>query len=160
MMIRDNLLVQSMAAPAPLTSPTETIIRRILLATLLLSLIGTATELVLLEHYEDWRQRTPLVLLGCGLLVLLWHGIDRRAAPVRTLQGLMVAFAIAGVAGLVLHYRGNMEFELEMYPTTAGMELFRKTMTGATPALSPGTMLQISLVGLAYTFRHPRLARG
>jgi hypothetical protein len=69
----------------------------------------------------------------------------------------MLVFVLAGMLGVYLHYSGNREFELEMYPTMSGMELFRKTMTGATPALAPGTMIQLAFVGLAYTFRHPRL---
>jgi hypothetical protein len=136
---------------------TEGVIRRILLAALALGVVGTTIELLLLEHYEDWRQRIPLALLGCGLIVLLWHAVDRRAAPLRALQLVMLAFAIAGAVGVTLHYSGNREFELEMYPTMSGLELFRKTMMGATPALAPGTMIQIALIGLAYTFRHPGL---
>ena len=30
-------------------------------------------------------------------------------------------------------------------------------LTGATPALAPGAMVQLGLIGLAYTFRHPAL---
>jgi hypothetical protein len=30
------------------------------------------------------------------------------------------------VIGIALHYRGNFEFELEMYPVIAGVELVRK----------------------------------
>jgi hypothetical protein len=30
---------------------------------------------------------------------------------------------------------------------------------GATPLLAPGIMLQLGLVGLLFTFRHPALAR-
>ena len=135
----------------------ERVIRQILLATLAIGVVGTAIELVLLEHYESWNQRIPLGLLGCAALVLVWHGIDRGPAPVHTLQVLMLVFVLAGMLGVYLHYSGNREFELEMYPTMSGMELFRKTMMGATPALAPGTMIQLALVGLAYTFRHPRL---
>lgn len=51
--------------------------------------------------------------------------------------------------------QGNVEFELEMYPDLSGWKLFRDSMMGATPALAPGAMVQIGLVGLAWTFRHP-----
>ena len=59
---------------------------------------------------------------------------------------------------LALHYRGNAEFELEMMPALGGLDLFWKSMQGATPALAPGAMVQIGLVGLAYCFRHPLLS--
>jgi hypothetical protein len=141
-------------------SSSVRIIRRILLFTLLLGLVGTGIELLLLEHFEEWRQLIPLGLIACALLVLLWHAVDRGPTPVRVLQVVMMIFAIAGVAGLTLHYKGNVEFELEMYPSRSGFELFREAMMGATPALAPGSMIQIALIGLAYGYRHPRLAGG
>lgn len=136
------------------------VVRRILLVTLVLGLIGTGLELLLLEHFEDWRQMIPLVLIAAALLVLLWHAAQRGPAPVQVLQILMLVFVLAGVLGLTMHYRGNAEFEREMYPDVAGMELFRESMMGATPALAPGTMIQLALIGLAYAYRHPRLSRG
>jgi hypothetical protein len=134
-------------------------VRRILLVTLVLGLVGTGVELLLLEHFEDWRQMIPLGLIASALVVLAWHGAQRGSAPVQVLQVLMLMFVLAGVLGLTLHYRGNAEFELEMYPDRTGMELFRESMMGATPALAPGTMIQLALIGLAYTYRHPRLTR-
>jgi hypothetical protein len=135
------------------------IVRRILLAALWVGMAGTGLELLLLEHYDEWRQIIPLGLLATGMLVLLWHAVHRSAAPVRALQALMLLFVVAGATGLALHYRGNAEFELEMCPSRSGWELFRESMMGATPALAPGTMIQLALIGLAYSYRHPRLRR-
>ena len=62
--------------------------------------------------------------------------------------------------GAWLHFQVNMEFQLEMDPSLAGMQLFRKAILAKTPpALAPGAMLQLGLIGLAYTFRHPALQR-
>jgi hypothetical protein len=133
-------------------------VRRILAAALGLGLVGTGAELLLLEHFEDWRQIVPIALIACALAVLIWHAVDRRALPVRVLQFLMLIFALSGVMGLVFHFRGNVEFERESYPSRAGLELFREAMMGATPALAPGTMIQLALIGLAYSYRHPRLS--
>ena len=133
------------------------VIRAILLVTLVSGLVGLGAELLLLEHFEDWRQKIPLALLSLALLVLLWHGVDRRGAPVRALQLVMVVFIAAAAIGMTLHYQGNVEFELELRPSLSGMELFRKSMMGATPALAPGSMIQLALIGLAYTYKHPRL---
>ena len=33
----------------------------------------------------------------------------------------MGAFVVSGVVGLWLHYQGNAEFELEMYPSLQGL---------------------------------------
>ena len=71
----------------------------------------------------------------------------------------MLLFVVAGIVGVALHYQSNVEFELEMYPSMEGMELFRNSMTGALPTLAPGSMIYIGLVGLAATFRHPALGR-
>ena len=133
------------------------IIRAILLLALVSGLVGLGTELLLLEHFEDWRQKVPLALIALGLLVLIWHAIDRRGAPLRALQLVMVVFIAAGAIGMTFHYQGNVEFELELYPSMSGLELFRKSMMGATPALAPGAMVQLALIGLAYCYKHPRL---
>ena len=133
------------------------IIRAILLLALVSGLVGLGTELLLLEHFEDWRQKVPLGLIALGMLVLIWHAIDRRGTPVRALQLLMVVFIAAGAIGMTFHYQGNVEFELELYPSMSGLELFKKSMMGATPALAPGAMVQLALIGLAYCYKHPRL---
>ena len=45
-------------------------LRTLLLLTLLVSLVGTLAELLLLEHFEDVWQWTPVVLLGAALFTL------------------------------------------------------------------------------------------
>ena len=135
------------------------VIRALLALTLVSGLVGLGGELLLLEHFEDWRQKIPLALISLGLLVLIWHAIDRRAAPLRALQLLMVVFIAAGAIGMTLHYQGNVEFERELRPSLSGIELFKKSMMGATPALAPGSMIQLALIGLAYCYKHPRLER-
>jgi hypothetical protein len=134
-------------------------VRRILLGTLAVGAAGTGIELVLLDHYEGWQQITPVALLGASVLISAWHALRPGAASVRTLQALMLLSVASGALGVVFHYEGNVEFELEMYPSMAGLELFGKTMTGATPVLAPGTMVVLGLVGLAHTYRHPAIAR-
>lgn len=121
----------------------------------MVSLVGTLAELLLLEHFEDAWQWAPIALLAAALVTLGWHTLERGPTSLNVLRGLMVLSMASGLVGLLLHYRGNVEFELEMYPDLAGWKLFRDAMMGATPALAPGAMLQIGLVGLAWTFRHP-----
>jgi hypothetical protein len=130
-----------------------------ILAVLVLGLAGTGTELLLLEHFEDAWQIVPLVLIGLALLVLAAHGVLRGPGPIVALQIIMVLCVASGAIGVVLHYRGNAEFEREMYPSIAGFELFSKSMMGATPALAPGTMTLLGMLGLIYTYGHPRLQR-
>lgn len=126
-------------------------LRTFLLTIFIIGLLGAGAELLLLEHTEDFWQWIPLVLMITNLLVLGWHGFARGPVSMRVFQGTSILFVISGFLGIFLHYQGNVEFELEMYPTITGGELFAKAMTGATPALAPGTMLVLGLLGLAYT---------
>ena len=138
-------------------STTLSVIRTILFATLFLGIVGILAELFLLEHTEGFWQQLPLYLLFAGIAALVWHAVDRRAASVRVVQGAMLLYVASGAIGVLLHYKGNMEFELEMDAASQGFYLFREAMMGATPALAPGAMIQLGLLGLAYTFRHPAL---
>jgi hypothetical protein len=94
--------------------------------------------------------------MSLSLLVLGWRAITRGPASLRVFQATMLLFVISGFAGLFLHYQGNVDFELEMYPSLRGWALFRKAIKGTTPpTLAPGTMIMLGLIGLAYTYRHP-----
>lgn len=143
------------ATTAPEPSGPGARLRRILLALLVLGIAGLGAELALLGHTESRTQWIPLVALGVGLIATVAFVARPTRASVRALQGVMISFVAAGLAGIVLHYRGNVEFELEMYPDMAGLELFREAMTGATPALAPGALAQLGLLGLVLTYRHP-----
>ena len=145
------------AAGDAVESRTLAAIRRFLLGALLVGVAGMGTELLLIGHVEGLLQLTPVLLLALGLAAAGWHAWRARAASVRVLQTTMVLFVISGLAGVILHYRGNAEFELEMYPTLGGVQLVRETLTGATPVLAPGSMTLLGLVGLVQTYRHPRL---
>jgi hypothetical protein len=61
---------------------------------------------------------------------------------------------------VVLHYRANVEFQREVDPSIAGRALLVKAMKAkAPPALAPGTMTQLGLIGLAYAYRYPSRRR-
>lgn len=133
----------------------EWALRRALLAVLMLGMVGAGTELVLLGHTESRWQWVPLVALPIGLMVTAAVLVRPSRRTIQLLRTVMVLFIVAGFGGLYLHYRSNVEFELEMYPGLKGLELFWKSITGAVPALAPGTMLEFGLLGLASTYRHP-----
>lgn len=105
-----------------------------------------------MEHTEGFWQLVPVCLIGVSVIVLGWHAMFGGATILRVLQGTMGLVVLSGVAGILLHYRGNVEFEVEMYPSLSGFELFLEAMKGATPALAPGTMTILGLLGLAYTY--------
>jgi hypothetical protein len=127
-------------------------IRRMLAMTFLFGSLGTAAELVLMEHTEGVWQNVPLVLIAiacCGLGLLA----SRRGTPqLRAFQVVMLLFVVSGAAGVLLHYKGNVEFERELNPDASGLELFRESMKGATPALAPGTMMLLGALGFGYVY--------
>lgn len=123
-------------------------VRHLLHAALIAGLIGTGLELTLLEHYEDFWQLIPILLLAVGLAGSTWHITAPSHISGRILGIIMLACIAAGLLGLGLHFKGNMEFELEMYPGLRGWSLIWETLGGAVPALAPGTMIFVGLVGL------------
>ena len=142
-----------------MTDPISRPVRLALLAILGIGVLGTGVELLLLKHTEDWWQWAPIVMLGGALIVNVAVAVKPVVGTVRALQGLMLLFVVTGLVGTWLHYAGNVEWELERMASLGGMELFRAAIMGATPTLAPGTMVQLGLIGLLYTYRHPALAR-
>ena len=126
---------------------------RLLQIALIAGLTGTGLELALLGHYEDVWQLIPVVLLAAGLVSTVWHISAASRLSGRVLGIIMLAFIASGLLGLWLHFNGNMEFELEMYPGLKGWSLIWKTLGGAVPALAPGTMIFVGLVGLVVARR-------
>jgi hypothetical protein len=129
--------------------------RRLALYLLMFGMLGVSLELILLGHTEESWQWIPIVLLGVGLVMagLATYRPTRRI--VEGLRALMILYLPAAALGLFLHLRSNLEFELELRPSMAGLELVWETLTGAMPALAPGTMAQLGLLGLLACFRHP-----
>lgn len=129
---------------------TLALARRVILIILLVGMVGILIELLLLEHFDDVLQLVPVVLLGAGLISLIWHARSPHRTSTRAVRTIMVLFLASGVLGVVLHYRGNVEFERERRPQAGAWALFREAMMGATPALAPGAMVQLGLLGLLY----------
>lgn len=137
--------------PQPRSSEsTLALARRIILIILLVGMVGILIELLLLEHFEDALQLVPLALLGLGLVSVVWHARSPHRTSTRAVRAIMVLFLVSGVVGVFLHYRGNVEFERERRPQAGAWALFREAMMGATPALAPGAMIQLGLLGLLY----------
>lgn len=127
------------------------------MAILLLAVLGTLAELLLLEHYEGWRQWVPLATLACSALALGWQGWAPSATSRRVLQSLMLGLVVAGLAGVYLHVRGNLEFEQELNPGASGFSLWLEVARGATPTLAPGSLIPFGLLGLLYASRSSAL---
>ena len=135
-------------------------IRPLLLALVVFSAAGLVPELLLLKHYDSALQLVPFAVLLATLVsaALAWRRPGRRTvAAFRVVMWLCI---LAGVAGVVLHARGNWEWALERDDSLRGWPLVWKILRGATPLLAPGAMAQLGLLGLVYAYRHPALGHG
>ena len=127
------------------------------MAILAFGLAGSLIELLLLAHYKELWQFSPLILIGAAAIVAAWHQARPGAATVRALRLVMILFIVSCIAGIALHMRGAAEFQREIDPAIGAWDLVKKVMRAkAPPVLAPGVMLQLGLIGLVYTFPDQR----
>jgi hypothetical protein len=136
---------------------TRLTLRQMILGLVLLGITGLIAELLLQEHFESATQIIPLASLGAGLATTIVVARSSTHFTLRLFTFMMIVFVVAGALGLVLHFKGNMEWALERQPELSGMTLVWKSLTGATPALAPGALAQLGLLGLVWSYRHPAL---
>jgi len=132
-------------------------LRRLLLALVAVGAVGLLAELALSEHFDSVSQWIPLLLLVVVLGATGGVHLRRGRRALRIFQGVMALCVVAGAVGVWLHYRGNVEWELERDASLGGARLFWEAIRGATPALAPGALAQLGLIGLVYAHRHPAL---
>jgi hypothetical protein len=130
-----------------------TTVRRWLLAALVLGLAGSAVELVFLEHYADAWQLIPIGLIAAAIAVLGWHLARPSSINARLFRVTMMLFVVAGFAGVALHMQGAAEFQREIDPAMERWTLLTKVLHAkAPPAFAPGLMVQLGLIGMAFSF--------
>jgi len=116
-------------------------LRRGMLGLVGLGTVGVCVELVVLEHYTDWNQLIPLVVAGMGLLAAIWIALAPGLAALRAWQFTMLLFVGTGITGITMHY-----------------DVVSETVNP--PLLAPGLFVQLGLLGLLYTLRHPSAREG
>jgi hypothetical protein len=142
----------------PAESPVLAFIRRCLLGLVTLGTVGMTVELWLVGHFADSNQLIPMVIAGIGLLSTAAVVVRPGALTLRVLQFTMLCYVGTGVIGMSLHYQANVALQREEDPTLTGRALFWKAVhSPAPPALSPGILVQLALLGLLSTYRHPEL---
>lgn len=129
-----------------------------MLALLLFGVIGLAAELTLLEHHEEPAMAIPFAAIVAALGAAFWLARRPSRTSVRVFRIVMALFTLVGALGVVLHYQGGFAFQVDMDPAAAASQLFWKVMhMQAPPTLAPGAMIQLGLLGLLVTYRHPAL---
>lgn len=119
-------------------------------AALLFMLFGTATELFLLNHYEDTQQLIPLLLIAIAVVLLLSLFFKRSKLLEKIFKIVLGLTALSGLYGTYLHLIANFEFEQEMKPSATTGQLLFESLSGALPALAPCSMIVLALLGYSY----------
>ena len=132
-------------------------LRQFLAVIFLLGSIGLGAELIFIGHVQDVLQQIPLVLIAVGAATLVWDTARPSSWSMKLFRAAAVLLVAGGLAGVALHYQSNVEFEREMYPDLKGFQLVREALSGAIPALAPGALVQLGLVGLAYAYQEKTL---
>jgi hypothetical protein len=131
-------------------------LRRLILALLTFGLAGTIVDLFGLAHYQEPWQIVPIAFIILSLLVVFWHIFTGSPASLRALRALMPLLIVVGLTGVFFHLKGSMEFQLEANPDLAGWALIKKLLRAkAPPAMAPGIMVQLGLLGTIYGYKHP-----
>ncbi|MCE2423008.1 MAG: hypothetical protein J4G03_06855 [Gemmatimonadetes bacterium] len=123
--------------------------------------VGLLGEMILLEHHDSNQQWIPIIVLALGLAVsaaLLCKAksqgrIDSGWRGARSLIAVSWIYLTAAPLGVFFHTKGNLEFEQELRPNAGGLEHFTEALFGAFPALAPGALAALGLVGLLVTMR-------
>ena len=132
-------------------------IRRALVLLLACSMAGTFAELLLFAHHEDATQAIPLVLLSLAACALVWMSLRPSRTTVRAFQTAMGLLIAGGLIGVGLHFRANVEFQREVDPGIQRWQLVSKAVHAkAPPALAPGSLVQLGLLGLVIAYGHGR----
>ena len=126
--------------------------QRLLLLIALFSAGATLVELLLLEHIEEWQQLIPVFLLAVAFIATVLLLVTSARWAVQFLRLVLAVCFASALLGIWFHYQANVEFVLERHPKLAGFELFKEAMMGAMPALAPGAMAQLALIGWLATF--------
>jgi len=136
------------------SSQTLATMRRLMIGLLCFGLTGTTLELWLIGHHEDVWQWIPLAVMTASAVSAGWVVSAWSRPSIVTFRLMMAALMVTGLVGAVLHYRANMEFQLEMDPSLSGLALMAEVLHAkAPPALAPGNMVLLALVGLVAVWR-------
>jgi hypothetical protein len=132
---------------------SEERLRRFLLIVAAAIFAGTIVELLLIEHTEEVLQIIPLAVSAAGLAVVVGVLVAQRRALLRALRIVMVVTALAGLVGVGLHLKNNIEFELEIKPGSTVTQVLWKSLHGASPILASGILVVAAALATAATWR-------
>lgn len=133
-------------------------LRTVLLVLVGVGALGLLLELVLLEHWAAAPQFVPLAMLALVLVATVSALVRPDRTTLRLFGAVMILAVVAGLAGIGFHFFDNWAFEREVAPDTSAVAILGPVLTGATPLLAPGSLVQLGLTGLVAIYRHPALS--
>ena len=134
-------------------------LRTFLLALAAFLSIGTLVELAFTKHWESPIQLIPFVLCGLGLIAIALFVLKPMRGNLTLLRWVMILNFVGSLFGVFEHVEENVNFALEIKPSTAGLDLILKGLGGANPLLAPGMLAFAALIALAATYYHPALQK-
>lgn len=135
----------------------EARLRMILCSLAVLVYLITPIELILLEHTEDPQQLIPFAAAFFGLVTAGWVLVDPTRARIMAARAVSVVIAVVTLIGVGLHFRANLELELEISPGTTAADVWLDAAFGAAPLLASGILLLGALLVLGATYAHPAI---
>ncbi len=136
---------------------TAFVLRHVALALALLAALLTPVELVFAKHYAQPTMLIPFALVLLSVVGILGVLLNPSRQTLRLFRWVMGLLFIGSAIGVFFHLRGNLAVARDIDPTLSGLKLLWEVLTGAAPALAPGLLAQVGLLGLAYTYQHPGL---
>ena len=125
-------------------------LKKLLLIAIFFMAMGTGLELYLLDHYEDTFQMIPIICLLLSLSVFVFIQFKPIRSAYQVFKISLLLSALSGLYGTFLHLKANYEFEAEIKPSADPWSLFLESLSGAFPALAPGSMILFALIGYSY----------
>lgn len=111
----------------------------------LIMVFGMLTELLLIEHFENFWQFVPVIFLsvtGIGYCFL------KSGTRMLLFRVWMYIGMLSGVIGIFMHVKNNWEFAIELRSNLKGWDLITEVATGAIPVISPGFLIPMAMLGL------------
>ncbi len=116
-------------------------------------------ELWLEEHTRNVIQGIPFFLCGLGIAAILLAMTRTQRWTLQILRIAMILVCAGSLFGIYQHFQHNLGFELGMRPNAVVSDVLIPALRGASPMLAPGNLALAGILGIAGTYRHPKLSK-
>lgn len=127
-------------------------VSRILSFSFLGGSVGILSDLLLMNHYENFSQILPILLISVCLILFLATLLIKTKRISNFFKCALALLTICAFAGIYFHLRGKADFKIEIDPNLKGWNLFLACITGHSlpPVLAPASIILVALSGYAW----------